>query len=232
MTNFEKKLYPSDIAMSPFFAINRFRAGLQKYGEETVFRDSKFKKARELWISAAFLLGLSVVTKKSYWVMPEHKENTPDTYGISFDKSSRHEKGLVRNILNIEVCEWEEHAKLGLLDLIENKLGNKDYPEFYALLVYAKKPGEIINLEEIHQDLKKSDVGQRAGEIFLLSSALGNYGHDHLLAGLYPDALQLTFPLKELLKINEGQKDMLKLFRGIGDQFVVNPDYYIPLPEL
>jgi hypothetical protein len=117
--DFVHKLFPPDIAMSPSFAIGRFTAAARKYGHNRVLTESKFQKAREIRTTAVFLLGLSKITGKTYWVKPEYEDNTPDTYGISFSPHPKYHDGNVREILSIEVKEYEIHSDEDLLSFIK-----------------------------------------------------------------------------------------------------------------
>ena len=103
MTNFEEELFPPELAMSPAFAIQRVTEAARIYGQDLVLTDRRFKKAREIRATAAFLLGLSKITGNTYWVMPEHKDATPDTYGIWLSAHSSYKESNARNVLSIGV---------------------------------------------------------------------------------------------------------------------------------
>jgi len=131
--------------MSPAFAMGRFTAASNKYSQDHVLTNSRFKKAREIRATAAFLLGLSKITGKTYWVMPEYDANTPDTYGISFAPHPKFEDGNIRDMLSVEVTEYESHCHGDLLVFVKRKLSNKYLPNHYILLVHANRPSEKID---------------------------------------------------------------------------------------
>ena len=142
---FEQRLFPPSLAMSPAFAMGRFTAASNKYSQDHVLTNSRFKKAREIRATAAFLLGLSKITGKTYWVMPEYDANTPDTYGISFAPHPKFEDGNIRDMLSVEVTEYESHCHGDLLVFVKRKLSNKYLPNHYILLVHANRPSEKID---------------------------------------------------------------------------------------
>jgi hypothetical protein len=150
---FQEQLYPSDLGMSPQFAMYRFKGAIAKYGQRKVISESRFQKAREMWATACFLTGLSKLTQKTYWVAPEYNNQTPDTYGVSFTPHFKYQGGKVREDLYIEVSEYEQHASGNLVDTIKRKLSGKAYPDYYVLLIYANRPGEKVNLEQVFQEL-------------------------------------------------------------------------------
>ena len=117
-TEFEKQLYPPGIAMSPAFSFARFDGMAEKYGLEVVQTDGRFKMAREMWATAAFLLALARGTAKQYWLAPEHEGQTPDTFGFSIAPHATVVNGNVQEKMSIEVTEWEEHAEGGLAETI------------------------------------------------------------------------------------------------------------------
>jgi hypothetical protein len=99
--------------------MNRFKGALAKYGQQRVLTESRFQKAREIWATAAFLTGLSKLTEKTYWVAPEYINQTPDTYGISARPHPEYERGKMKDVLNIEVSEYEQHASGDLVETIK-----------------------------------------------------------------------------------------------------------------
>ena len=130
--NFETTLFPADLAMSPQFAIQRVTDAASKYGQDLFQTDRRFKKAREIQATAAFLIGLSKITGKKYWVMPEHEAATPDTYGVSLAVHTKL-NGYVRDLLSVEVTQYESHSDEGMVSFVKRKLSNKYLPEHYVL---------------------------------------------------------------------------------------------------
>ena len=106
---FEQKLFPTEPALSASVIIERFNRSLNIYGRDRVFHDRRFKKAREMWIGACFILGLSKGNGVTYWLMPDYAE-TPDLWAKYFIPHPT-VSGSDREVrLCVEVTEWEEHS--------------------------------------------------------------------------------------------------------------------------
>ena len=226
--NFEQKLFPPDIAMSLSFAIGRFTAAARIYGEHRVLTESKFQKAREIRVTSAFLLGLSTITGKTYWVQPEYKENTPDIYGISFSRHPKYQDGNVRDILSIELKEYESHSKEDLLSFIKGKLSNKHLPAHYILLVHGNRPDELVNTEEVFTELSKEEL--RLGDVWLLANIKDDSGDKFVVVSLYRTRSGNFFHLEEEIKKNSKCTPFIRASRGKGTSPVVGV-LRIPFPE-
>jgi len=180
-------------------------------GEEIVMGSTRFQKEREAWITALFLTGVSKLNKKQYWVGVEETDNTPDTYGVTFRDIG---KGNSLDRMNIEVCEWESHSRLGLAEHIKRKLKGKKYPNYFILLCYVHhRSGEKVDLESEYQEIIKKKFG--LAEIFIISSQQKSK-YDHLIARLYPNRTKIEFNKhEEMIKIKD-QNDIRKTWRGTG----------------
>jgi hypothetical protein len=99
--SFEQQLFPPDWCYSPALINDRFNAAQAKYGRNAVLTDSRFQKAREMWITGTYLLGLEVRTGAFFWAAPEYHD-PPDTYGVGV---TTHEgrSGLYKVICRFEV---------------------------------------------------------------------------------------------------------------------------------
>ena len=213
---FEKQLYPPEMGMSPQFAMNRFNGAMAKYGQQKVLSESRFQKAREIWASAAFLTGLSKLTQKTYWVAPEYNNPTPDTYGISFKPHAKYEGGKMKEVLNIEVSEYEQHASGDLVETIKRKLNGKAYPEHYVLLIYGIRPGGRVDLEIVFRELSKEIFS--VDQIFLLAAILsGGSESVYKVVSLFRKRASIDFSVDEELTKSPTQADMITWSRGIGD---------------
>jgi hypothetical protein len=210
--HFEEKLFPPGLAMSPSFAILRFTAAARKYGQQRVLTNSRFKKAREIRATAAFLLGLSKITGRTYWVMPEYVADTPDTYGISFAAHPKYEDGKIRDMVSVEVTEYETHSDEDLLAFVRRKLSDKYLPEHYILLVHANRLSERINTDQVFIDL--STLKFKLGEIWLLSNIEDGTDDNFVVVCLYPTRAGGFFQLNEELEKNKGQREMITMARG------------------
>ena len=227
--SFEERLYPPDLGMSPSFAIGRFKLAIRKYGQNIVLTNYKFKKAREIWTTAAFLLGLSKITGKTYWVVPEYQASTPDSYAISFVAHPQCEDGTIREIICIEVSQYEEHSREDLLAAIRRKMSNKHLPDYYILLVQVSRSNEKINLDDVFSEL--SNKQRRVGEIWLLGTLQDDPDDKYVVACLFPKRSGEFFSLNEELELNGNQTDIITMSRGKGES-ASQQKLVIKLPDL
>lgn len=214
--NFEEKLFPPNLAMSPAFAIGRFTAAVRKYGQDFVLTDARFKKAREIRATAVFLLGLAKITGKTYWVMPEYIADTPDTYGISFAAHPKYEDGNIRDLLSVEVTEYETHSDEDILAFVKRKLSNKYLPDHYILLVHMNRASEKINTEQVFFELSKERL--RLGEVWLLGNVEDGTDDKFVVVCLYSTRAGVFFQLNEEIEKNKGQTEMITMSRGMGKE--------------
>lgn len=227
---FEQQLYPPEIGMSPQFAMNRFKGAIAKYGQQKVMTESRFQKAREIWATAAFLTGLSKITEKTYWAAPEYDNQTPDTYGISFKDRLGYERGKIREVLEIEVSTYEQHASGDLVETIKRKLNGKAYPPHYVLLMYVIRPGEKVDLEKVFQEL--SAEAFNVGEIFLVGSVSSGPKYIYKTVSLFRTKASVDFCLDDELAKTPLQTEMINWSRGLGDNTLIEEHYLLKLPDL
>lgn len=183
-----------------------------------------------MWASAAFLTGLSKLTEKTYWVAPEYNNQTPDTYGISFKPHAKYEGGKMKEVLNIEVSEYEQHASGDLVETIKRKLNGKAYPEYYVLLIYGIRPGERVDLARVFQELSKETFS--VDEIFLLASVSGGSENVYKVVSLFRKRASIDFSVDEELAKSPTQTDMITWSRGLGDDFLIEERHVLRLPDL
>lgn len=216
---------PADVYLSPSFVAERFEAIREKYGDEQSLKLAKLKAERELWITAAFSLGLSKLTGKLFWVSANPEDSAPDTYVVTFRQK---EKGQVKEITNVEVFEWEDHSRGPLLGAIRKKLTAKKYPDYFTLLCYVHgHDGERADLETIFQTLQTEKLG--IAEMWLLSS-IEDQGNDHALVRLYPERARIDFVYKEEVRAQHNRADIIQTARGLGMDFVPLGKLRIPIP--
>lgn len=209
--------------MSPNVAIVRLSSLINKYGPQKVLKKSIFKHEREAWITALFFLGLKEISGKEYWIEIETRESTPDTYGYYLENINGN---YHRRIFNIEITEWEEHSG-GIMEIIKNK-SNKFYPDFYFLLIYARKNGEIIDYDEIHNKIIELKVP--FFEIWVLANSSAN--NDYHLTEIYRQKFQIRFNLDSALSKNINQISFATfLKRGAGTKLTDLGTVYVPTPE-
>jgi hypothetical protein len=230
---FQQEVSPSGIAMSPAFTLKRLNGMIDKYGEGFVQSDVRFKNAREMWVTAVFLLGLGKTIGKEYRALPEHLEQTPDTYGLSVIPHAEKGQFNLLEKVNIEVTEWEEHAHGGLPETILRKLEGKHYPDYFALLVIARKPGELVDLSEVHETLSREAGKISTGYIWIPGRPeTSPQGGHHILDRVFKGRARVEFDMTEEARSTAHQKEMVKFSRGVGNEFHIEAACYLPLPRL
>jgi hypothetical protein len=231
-STFEEQLFPSDTAMSPTFVLGRFSGMLDKYGAEVVRLDGRFKKAREMWTGAVFLLGLGKAMGKEYWLSPEHVDQTPDIHGLSIAAHQTIPDGTILERIAIEVTEWEEHAGSGLAETILRKLAAKSYPDHFVLLVLARRAGQLVDLDAVAERLRQERERLRVGEIWVLGRPEDSpMGGRHVLRRVFPQPTHVEFVLTDKANAKAGQMQMVKFSRGKGGE-LLDEAAYIPFPSL
>lgn len=225
-----------DIFFSPTKALQRMIGIYERDGIERGLKADSYKPVRETWASAVFLLGYSQITKNQYWLRENPTKNeAPDVFAISLKDPTPNELGVSREIMEIEVCEYDEHVKTNISDHIKSKLNGKAYNPFTFLLCYIHTKGQT-RLIDVIDGLKGIKTTVR--EIWLLlhldGEAMGNFVISRVYlrdANLEKTNLQYKENYIELSKIP--QKEMIKPFKGSGRKvdFFKLGMVYVPLPK-
>ncbi len=234
---FSQELYPSrvnqkDIYMSPLFVLDRFKSIMEKYGTERVLKESKFKKAREIWAGATFLLGLTKATNKKYWLKPEYIDEPPDIY-VTTTLPHPEKDGNQKIDFSVEIMDWDWHSGDTLLNAITKKLKNVRYPEGYTLLIYGKqKPDLLVNMEKIFIKLSKKKIN--INDIWILLPVKNVPDCDHHICCLYPKRSNCNFSFqKEKESINNvSQEEIIYFFRKKGTDDLPGEEIKLKLPDL
>jgi len=234
MSEFEEALFPPDVSMSPAFALARFKLINSEYGANRVRSDVRFKKAREIWQTAVFLTGLTSLTGKEFWVSAQYQDTTPDTFGAAVIPHPTKAGAQIRELISIEVTEWEEHADGGLAETILKKLDGKRYPPYFFLLVVARRPGVTVAFPEIVVTIEKAFPRPSVSEIWVLGRPVANpAGDEHVVFRVHPSGLSARLRLTVELQRHANQKEMLSFSRGVGDDFqLIDPLRVLPLPPI
>jgi hypothetical protein len=221
-----KSIYPSDIFLSPNLAIKRMNQLVQKYGMSNALTDGRFKEEREAAITALFLLGYRLLLGRDFWI-GICQDDPPDNIAVSPQKRANG-RGMVKQIINIEIFEWEGHSAKTLTQAIREKMKGKNYPKDYLLLCQVRRPGERANVEEYYQDLQRETPN--VSEVWLVSS-IEDDQYDHVIVRLYPAIAEKRFNLSEQLEAAKNQTPCLReLGRGIMDHPEPMDDTHLPLP--
>lgn len=235
-TSYSPELDNIDIFFSPTKALQRMVGLYKRDGIEQALKANAFKPVREAWAAAVFLLGYSQITKSQYWLRENPRKNeAPDIFAISIRAPLPSEKGVSREIIEIEVCEYDDHAKTNIADHIKRKLHGKAYNPFTFLLCYVHTKGQT-RLIDVIDGLK--DVKTTVREIWLLfhfdAEPIGNFAIARVYlrdANLEKTNLQYKGNYIKLSQIP--QKDMIKPIKGSGHKvdFFSLGRAYVPLPK-
>ena len=225
-----------DIFFSPTKALQRMAGVYEISGIEQGLKADVFKPVREAWAAAVFLLGYSQITKIQYWLRENPKKNeAPDVFVISIRGSLPNEKRVAREIVEIEVCEYDEYAKTSIPDHIKKKLTGMAYNPFTFLLCYIHVKGQT-RLIDVIDGLK--DLKNTVREIWLLLHLDAELVGTFVIARVYlRDAnlektnLQYKGNYIELARIP--QREMIKLIKGSGRKvdFFKMGIAYVSLPR-
>jgi hypothetical protein len=226
------------IFYSPAKAIQRMQGTYDMVGIDIGTTSATFQPVREAWTAAVFLLGYSQITKTEYWLRENPKKHlAPDVFAITLrEPESPRQRGVSREVMEIEVCEYDVHAKTTLPELLKAKLRNKIYNSSTFLLCYIHLEGKT-RLIDVIDGIK--DIKTTVREIWLLfhlaDASKGNFVISRIYlrgADLSTTNLQYKGNYIELFKLP--QREMIKISRGLTKKVEFNKlGYdYIPLPRL
>ncbi len=203
-----RRFYPENIYISPCFAIKRFVGLRQKYGNMAALTKSEFKPEREAWITGVFLLGLTKISGRKFWLRINNEDNSPDTVTMS---PVERDKGVVAEMQNVEIFGYGPHSKDDLVAAIQRKLRLKAYSDNYILLCYVYgRTGEVFNTREIFTRVNSLNPRPKIAEIWVLANLSGNKSSEHVIFQVFPRENGMTF-------------DYLKMCRDCNQEEIINP---------
>jgi hypothetical protein len=183
-------IYPSYVALSPKQILKRHAEIIQVYGLDNVVKGKDFQRAREVYQTAIYALGVTAQTGILYWVLPS-KENTPDSYLVSLE-------GKNLFVECVELTLWNEHVE-SLWQIIENKISKK-YPSNFSIVIHLSPNLENINsayFQNIYDRLKSFSISAGTVRFWM---EIKNKGDKDLLWGeLYPNNSWTEFSSEEVL---------------------------------
>ena len=235
-TSYSPELDNINIFFSPTKALQRMAGVYKRDGITQGLKADAFKPVREAWAAAVFLLGYSQITKSQYWLRENPKKNeAPDIFAISIRAPLPSEKGASREIMEIEVCEYDEHAKTNIADHIKEKLRGKVYNLSTFLLCYVHTKGQT-KLIDVIDGLKNVNILIR--EIWLLFHLDAEPAGNFVIARVYlrdADLEKTNLQYKgNYIKLAQiPQKEMIKPIKGLGRKvdFFKMGIAYISLPK-
>lgn len=235
-TDYSPELDNIKIFFSPAKALQRMGNVYERDGVGQGLKDDAYKPVREAWAAAVFLLGYSQVAKVQYWLRENPQKNeAPDIFAIGLREPLPDDRGVSREVIEIEVCDYDKHAQTNIAGHIKKKLGGMAYnpSTFLLCYVHAKTQTRLIDIINGLKDVKKS-----VREIWLLFHFDGKPISDFGIARVYlrdADLTKTNLQYKgnyiELAKIL--QREMIKPTRGSGRKvdFFNLGMAYVPLPK-
>jgi len=177
MSNIENRLYPVDVALSPSVILDRHQQIITKHGLKNFLTRREFKRAREMYQTAIYAVGMTAKTGCFYWVAPS-KDNTPDCYLIW------QQNGELA-IECVEITLWNERVET-MWEIIEKKI-NKQYPAFFSVVIHDSRAGESVSsgyYQTLHEKLIARAIPAGAVRFW---TEINNNGEKNVLLGeLYP----------------------------------------------
>lgn len=201
-----KDIY-KNLWLSPNSAINHFELLAREYGRDNAVKDVQFKQQREAWIVAVSLLGIREISDREYWLEIVVDEETPDIYCYYLDVIDNRNH---RRVLNIEVTEWEEHSG-DIMEIIKKK-ARKAYPEYFQLLIYARKVGEKVDVKKLVREMQKINIPFNEVLILIPRSMDG----DHLLIGIDTHTQEVNFVKFNFKKAMDNSKAQVEFVKSLG----------------
>lgn len=189
---FEEFLYPTFIAISPVVVLERHQKIIDKYGMVNLLKREEFKRAREMYETARYVIGMTARTNTLYWITPGKKNETPDTYIIWTNGKTR-----VLCAECVEITQWEIHVK-DMWKIIEKKI-KKFYPPNFSIVIHIAREANVKSRDfaDIHQRLKKYKIS--AGAIRFWAETKNKKYSDTLLGELYPSDSYTEFQTSHIL---------------------------------
>lgn len=217
--NLNEKIYlvPEGCWVSPSWIKKRFDELVKKQGNEAAVRSPRYQACREIWVAAAFHLGLRKRKDEEFWLA--HGNDPPDVESYRFVKQ-KNQKSAER--FPIEICEWEGHSThSSLINALESKLKRKAYPSGTQLVCYAHSRTERVDLQFVFEHFQNNRP--KIGCIWLLMSIDNSHGN-HLLNRLFPEAFQILFDIHAEAESRKSQEPVIRFKRGFKTP---SPEYGI-----
>lgn len=237
-SNYSPELDEIKVFFSPTKVLQRMDGVYEMVGIDVGIASPTFQPQRESWASAVFLLGYGQLTGSQYWLRENPKKHkAPDIFAVTFKAPQASEqKGVSREVMEIEVCEYEDHAQIDIAGHLKAKLEGKIYNSSTFLLCYIHRKMET-RLIDIIEGLNGIKTNVR--EIWLLyhlhKGPKGNFGIARVYlrdAGLSKTNLQYQGNYLELMKT--AQKEMIHVSKGLTKDVEFNSlgVAYVPLPRM
>jgi hypothetical protein len=187
----ENFLYPTDVALSPRVILERTQQITEKYGLESFITQRTFKRAREMYQTAIYAIGMTARTGDYYWVAPS-RDNTPDCYLIW-----KKDTGIF--IECVEITLWNERVET-MWEIIKKKI-TKKYPSHFSIVIHDSRAADNIQARDyqiLHEKLRQHLI--TPGTIRFWTEIKNKGQRNVLLGELYPENDWTEFCASHVLK--------------------------------
>ncbi len=189
-SDIEEKIYPTYIALSPQIVLARKEEVIEKYGMDNFLTRREFKRAREMYQTAVYALGMTARTGGYYWVTPGN-DNTPDCYLIW-------KNGNDLFVECVEITLWNKHVDK-MWEIIKKKI-DKQYPFYFSIVIHDSHENKNISsgyYQELHEKLKGCSITSGALRFW---TEITNKGEKNVLIGeLYPENTRTEFSTRHII---------------------------------
>jgi hypothetical protein len=187
----EETIYPRYIALTPQLVLARKQEIINKFGIANFLTRQEFKRAREMYQTAIYALGMTARTGNYFWVTPA-KDDTPDTYLIW-------QQGNELFAECVEITLWNEYVD-DMWEIIKKKI-DKKYPLHFSIVIHNSQENRKVTssyYQSLHEKLK--EFSTTAGAVRFWTSITNKQEKDVLIGELYPDNTWTEFSATEILK--------------------------------
>jgi hypothetical protein len=174
---------PLTLYLSPCRQFDRLRALREQYGDRAVLTGLRFRREREAWVVAAFLMGYGELTGQFWWltICPAI---APGIIAIS---PRRGERGWVAERLDLAVLEYEAHASLArVAAAIAGTLRDRALAVDDRLVCHVQhRAGEVLDTGAVAAQLARMDLPPE--EVWLVGSVESDQSDDYVVSRLRPE---------------------------------------------
>jgi hypothetical protein len=203
-----------EILVNPLTAVRLFARTYLALGEESLFKDRKFKITREAWIASMFLLALKKHTTQDWYFKPETKDGSPDFYCYTFieDKSKG---GNIKPQIKLEVFEWrKEEDEANFIEALKKIKLNKVIDPQITILCYIRRNSVIPPAVDLNKKLK--EISPKVKDIWYLGDVTPD-SKTWRITQIYPNTLAIDLDYDEVLSTKE-QHSFIHSYRGKSEQ--------------
>ncbi|HSA84407.1 MAG TPA: hypothetical protein VLF20_06015 [Patescibacteria group bacterium] len=201
---------------------------LRKVFGEKVITSTKYQKEREAWIVAVTLLGITKITKETWWIQIP-KEDIPDIRAMTLTPDENKNWNYV-NYRDVEVMEITKYSKNNIIEEILHKIKDKYYGNKTGLVVYLRRDENIPDMKLLSQKLR--DKIKNIADIWIVGNTKPNT-NDFIVFSIFPDVQVINFNVdEEIIKILPGDTIDLSRAKGTKAELIKGEFYVVFNPKV